>query len=574
MRTARSQALFDLGFQEGTYEDTGSGALAAGGRIMGSLDTVLLKTLNGGAGVTGATMQIDANGKSAVLDLTGAQTLADVLESINQATDGAGDSLGVEATYDATGARIVVRNLVDESAITISGDFAEGIGLAQTGASLKSANLQRQYVSEATRLEDLNAGRGVAQGRFKITNSKGISATVDLTSSSVETLQDVIDSINGLGIGVQASSNATGDGLLLTDTSGGAGRMKVEEDGSTVARDLNLLGTAESGQIDGSYEFQLEIGGSDTLETLASRIGTETTLATATLLNDGTQLSPYRLNISARVGGAAGALLIDDSATDLGVSTLAPAQDARVFFGSSTDSGVLLTSSTNTFDNAIEGLTLNATGVSDQPVTVSVNRDLDTLVTTLQGLVDDYNAAVDRVQEAGAYDAETETPGILQGEGTLNTIESRLSRMFINTIYAGGPFTRLSDVGIKSESGGHFTFDEEQFREAYQTDPEGIERFFTDSQFGVAVQIQTQINQITDTEGLIPQATATLDEHSDLLQERVTELNDQLDRKRARLTTEFQAMEAALAQLQSQQAALTSLAALADSYSSSLFSTQ
>ena len=565
---ARSQALFDLGFQEGTYEDTGSGALAAGGRIVGSLDTILLKTLNGGAGVTGTTMQINANGKSAVLDLTGAQTLADVLERINQATDGAGDSLGVEATYDATGARIVVRNLVDESAITVSGDFAEGIGLAQTGASIKSANLQRQYVSEATRLEDLNAGRGVAQGRFKITNSKGVSATVDLTSSSVETLQDVIDSINGLGIGVQASINATGDGLLLTDTSGGAGTMKVGEDGSTVARDLNLLGTAENGQIDGSYEFQLEIGGSDTLETLAARIGTETTLATATLLNDGTQLSPYRLNISARVSGAAGALLIDDSLTDLGVSTLAPAQDARVFFGSSTDSGVLLTSSTNTFDNAIEGLTFNATGVSDQPVTVSVNRDLDTLVTTLQGLVDDYNAAVDRVKKSGAYDAGTETPGILQGQGARNTIESRLSRMFVGPLYAGGPFTRLSDVGIKSESGGHFTFDEAKFRGAYQTDPEGIERFFTDSQYGVAVQIQTQINQITDTEGLIPRATATLDDRSELLQERVTEVNGQLDRKRARLVAEFQAMEAALAQLQSQQAALTSLADLTTTFTS------
>jgi flagellar hook-associated protein 2 len=560
-----SQALFDLGFQAGTYADTGAGALATGGRIVGAIDTVLLKALNGGAGLTGTTVQIAANGKNAVVDMTGGQTLADVIARLNQATDAGGaGSLGIEASVDPTGTRIVVRNLVDESAITVSGDFAEGIGLAQTGVSIQSANLQRQYVSEATRVDDLNAGRGVTRGRFKITNSKGVYAAVDLTSPSIRTLQDVIDAIDRLNIGVQAGINATGDGLLLTDTSGGAGAMKVEEDGGNVARDLNVLGTAENGQIDGSYEFKIEIGGSDTLETLASRIGTETTLATATLLNDGTRLTPYRLSLASRVGGTVGGLIIDDSLTDLGVSTLAPAQDARVFFGGNVDSGVLLTSSSNTFDNVIEGLTFNVNSVDDQPVTVSVNRDLDTLVTALKGLVDDFNTAVDRVRETGAYDAAKETPGILQGEGALYTIESRLSRMFTSTLYAGGAFTRLADVGIQTESGGHLSFDEEQFRAAYETDPEGIERFFTDTNYGVAVQIQKQIEQITDTDGLIPHATATLDGRTELLQERVTGLNEQLDRKRARLLREFQAMETALAQLQSQQTALSTLSSLAD----------
>jgi flagellar hook-associated protein 2 len=571
---ARSHALFDLGFQEGTYEDTGSGAVASGSRIVSSLDTVLLKTLNGGAGLTGTTLQVVANGTSAVIDMTGSETLADVIERINDATDASGGSLGVEATYDTTGTRIVVQNVLDGSPITLSGDFADGLGLAQTGGSIRSANLQRQYVGAATRLAGLNAGRGVALGRFTITNAHGVSATVDLSSSANETVQDVIDAINATGIGVQGAINATGDGLLLTDTSGGAGTMTVEEDGGTLARDLNLLGTATNGQIDGSYEFQLEVGGSDTVETLAERIGAETTLATATLLNDGTELTPYRLSIAARVSGAAGELIIDDSQTDLGISLLAPAQDARVFFGSSAASGILLTSSTNTFDNVIAGLTFTASGVDEQPVTVTVGRDVDTLVTTLRGLVDDFNAALDRVKEAGAYDAETETPGILQGEGTLYTIESRLSRLFVGSVYAGGPFTRLADVGIKSGTGGHFTFDEEAFRAAYESNSEAVERLCTDEQFGVAVQIKKQIEQITETEGLIPRATATLADDTDLLQERVDQLNEQLDRKRARLVAEFQAMEAALAQLQSQQAALASLTALATTATTSVFGSQ
>ncbi len=571
---SRSRALYDLGFQEGTYEDTGAGALAVGRRIVGGMNTVLLKTLNGGAGLNGSTLQIAANGKNAVIDLAGCQTLADIVAQINAAVDaGGGGSLGVEAAYDATGTRLVVSNLVDGSAITISGDAAEELGLAQTGTSIRGANLQRQYISESTRLEDLNCGRGVARGRLKITNSNGVYATVDLSSSSIRTLQDVIDAINARGIGVQASINETGDGLLLTDTTGGAGAMKVEEDGGTIARDLNILGTAQDGRIDGSFEFQIEIGGGDTLETLVSRIGRETTLATATVLNDGTPLAPYRLNIAARISGAAGELIIDDSQTGLGVTMLAPAQDARVFYGSSSETGILLTSATNTFDNVIEGLTFTAGNVADQPVTVSVARDLNSLVTALKGLVEGFNAALDRVKEAGAYNADTETRGVLQGEGTLRTIQGRLTRMFANTLYAGGQFTRLADVGIKTETGGQLSFDEEQFRAAYAAEPEALETFFTDADYGIATQIEQRIKQLTDTDGLISRATATLDDRTELLQARVTQLNEQLDRKRARLLRQFQAMEAALAQLQAQQATLSSLAALADSYSTYLLST-
>jgi len=558
--TSRSRALEDLGFAAGTYEDTGSGAVAVGGRIIGSLNTVLLRTLNGGAGFAGSTVTIEANGKTATVDVAGAQTLEDVIALINQATDvGGGGSLGIEAGYDNTGTRLLVRNLGSATPITLGGDFAESLGLAQTASEIRSNNLQRRYISEATRLDSLNNGRGISRGKVKITGSRGAAATLDLSSPSLETLQDVIEAINKLTIGVQASINATGDGLLITDTGGGAGTLKIEEDGSRTAQDLNILGTAQNGQIDGAFEFRLAIGGSDTLSGLASRIGAETTLATATVLNDGTGVSPFRLNIAARVSGARGELIIDDSAANLGVTTLARAQDARVYFGGNADSGVLLTSATNSFSNVVPGLTFTANAVSDQAVTVTVGRDLKTLVTSLQGFVDDFNAALDAAKEAGAYDADTQTAAILQGEGTLYTVRSRLGRLATTTFVSGGLLHRLSDLGIKVSSGGKLSFDETAFRETYEADPAAVERFFTDETTGAAAQMKEALEAITGSEGLINRRADTLQSNSDLLQARVTQMNEQLERKRARLLTQFQAMETALAALQSQQAALASL---------------
>ena len=547
------KTLADLGLKAGSYYDMNGGAQAVGGRIISSLDTVLLKTLNGGAGLTGTTMTIEANGQSVSLDFSEARTLADIVALINGAADGGGNALGVEASYDATGTRLVVSNTTADEPITISGDLAEELGLAQTGSSIRGANLQRQYINEATLISDLNMGRGVAGGSFKITDSNGVYGTVNLSYSSLKTVGDIIDSINALKIGVTASINATGDGLLITDTAGGTATMKIEEDGGTTARDLNLLGSARDGVIDGSFEFKLDIGGSDTLESLATRIGASTTLASATVLDDGTSVAPYRLNITSLASGAAGELIIDDGSTNLGVTTLTRAQDARVFYGGNGDSGILLTSSDNTFDNVVSGVTLTASSTSDTPVTITVERNVDSLVTAMTSLVDAFNTLSNQINEYQAYDAENKTLGILQGDSTLQMIEQRLYRMFTSTANRNGSLQRLSDIGLRYGSGEQLTFDEDKFRAAVAANPDAVQTFFAETDKGVAVQLKEQIEAITDTDGLIEKKNAALQSRRDLLQERVDQLNEQLDRKRARLLSQFQAMEAALAQLQSQQ---------------------
>ena len=323
--------------------------------------------------------------------------------------------------------------------------------------------------------------------------------------------------------------------------------------------------------MDGSYEFKIDVGGSDTLQTLADRIGSGTTLAKATLLNDGTNIAPYRLNIASLVSGAAGELIIDDGSTCLGVNTLTQAQDARMFYGGNTDGGVLLTSSDNTFDNVVEGLTFTATGLSDKPVTVTVERNLDTIVTAMKGLADDYNSARDQISQDEAYDADKQILGILQGDSTLQSIEQRLYRMFTSTTNKAGSLQRLSDLGLTYGNGGHLSFNEDKFRAAMNANPDAVQQFFAQTDQGVAAQIKKQIAGITDTGGLIDQKSTALQSRKDLMQQRVDQLNEQLDRKRARMLAQFQAMEAALAQLQSQQQAITNWASTASStnYSSS-----
>ncbi len=566
-----SHALADLGFADGTFSGT-----VQGRRILGGLDTVLLKTLNGGAGLATGTIRIEANGTAADVDLAGAETLADVVGRINDAAEA--NNLGIAASYDSTGTRLVIANSNDGTgAITVSdvgdGQFAQATGLAQSSATIRSNNLQRQYIAGTTRLADLSNGRGVSAGTFKITNSLGVFKTITVAASDGETLQDVIDEINDSAIGVQARLNATGDGLLIVDSTGGAGALKIEDQEGTTAHDLNIAGQSNTRQIDGAFEFKLSISGSETLESLAARVGTETTLAAATLLNDGTGIAPYRLSISSRQSGQGGELVLDDGGAGLGIATLTQAQDAHVLFGGNSGSGVLLTSSSNTLTGVADGLDLTLSGVSDTPVTVTVDRNIQGAVDALSGLVTDVNAALTRLKAVSGYNQDTETKGVLFGEGTVQTIENRLSSLFSGTVTGtGSALSRLSQVGLSLGSGAELTFDEQAFRAAYAANPEGVVRFFTDTVHGAGTVLKNGLQKITDTSGLIPTRTASLDQQKQLLQERVDRLNDLLSRKQSRLQQQFQSLESALTLLQSQQATLTNFASSTQS-SGSLFST-
>ncbi len=91
-----------------------------------------------------------------------------------------------------------------------------------------------------TLLSDLNGGSGVALGSFNITDRAGNAAVINIGGAT--TVNDVITAINGAGINVTASLNASQTGLLLTDTSGTILQsLTVTEAGGTTAQSLGIL---------------------------------------------------------------------------------------------------------------------------------------------------------------------------------------------------------------------------------------------------------------------------------------------------------------------------------------------
>ena len=506
---AGSKAATDLGIVT-----AGSAGTVTGSPVIAGMNTVLLSSLNGGAGIALTNLTItDRAGGNATIDLSAAKTVQDVLDAISSA-----GGVNVTAKLKSSGNGI---QLVDDSGgtgdlVIAAGATADALGL--TGAfpttvpAVEGKNLQRQWVTENTLLSAYNGGKGVPAGKFKIVNSNGTETTIDLTKDGITTIGDVIAEINTRTAtsGVTASINANGDGLLLTDASTGVLKMKVEDVEGTSAADLKIKGEADAvtKQIDGTFEKTIDILATDTLADVQTKINNLGFAVGATVINDGTGATPYRLSLNARNTGRAGRVTFDAGATGLDTSTLVESQDAAVFLGGDGASQPLLvTSSTNQLTGVVKGVTIDLHGVSSSPVTLNVTRSTDALIESIGKFADSFNEMITKIRELTKFDTETNERGLLLGDASIQRVESEVYAMLRTVVPNAGRYKILQEIGLKvtvdvndPKAGTKLEFDEEKFRAAFATDPDAVKALFTTAQNGLSSS--TLLDQLNSGRGV------------------------------------------------------------------------
>ncbi len=558
-----SYSAEDLGINFDVSSDTINGK-----KVLAGLNTVLLRSLNGGAGIATGIIQIqDRAGNVEQFDLTSAQTLQDVIDTINNAS-----TVQVQASLNQSGTGILIEDLTNSTTsnliITdINSTTASDLKIAIDDAVdyVDSGNNQLQYVSENTLLSDLNGGKGISAGSFTITDSTGSQATVTITENDLETMTvgDLIDKINTLAnINVTASINTTGDGILLTDSAGGSGTLTVREVGtSQTAHTLNIYGQAQSsgsgGTINGSFEYKITIGGADTLQTLVDKINDLGGPFSASIINDGSGVNAYRLSIVSSESGKKGQLIVNTGNLPLNLFDLVDPRDAVISFGAST-SAIVTSSNSNTFSDIVNGLTLEVHSVSDQPVTVSVTRDIDGVIDKINDFIDDVNSIFSKLSEYTQYNADTQEAGVLLGDFTVDIIENRLRNAIRAEYLSTGDIRSLRDIGISFGANNQLEFDEDKFKEAYQNNAEAIEQLFATEETGFGYVFDDILDDLTDYDGTLTRKTENYDDIIKVHQDRIDYLEDILATKEQRLYNQFYQMEQALAQLQSMQEALLS----------------
>ena len=591
-----SRTLSDLGFEVGGLPST----TISGERILSGLGTFLVSGLNGGTGIgTGDSLTIsNSDGETVtVTGLSNAQTMAELIKMVKEQI--AQSPMNFEFGLDPSGSSLQV---FDPSAsnfqiMSVTGDMAEALGLNTSliGDKITGSNLELQYVTQSTQLSGMNYERGIGTGSFRLTDSTGATATVQI-GKDVESLYEVMKLINTRGLEIRAEINANGDGLELIDTTAESGsvavsKMNVEDISGTVASGLRISGESDTpgGSIDGSYAINVDLDPTDTMDDLIAKLEEAKAPISATVLNTGDGNKPWFLSLTSDISGAAGELVINTGGVDLGLDQLVRGLDAQAFIGSDDPAtGLLVSSSTNEMNGVIEGLSIDLNQAGSDPVTINIERDDDSVVAAVKAFTDAFNDAVSKIDEYDSYDSENEVRGPLLGDSTVGVVRNRLfSTLQQKAQDVDGPYQYLSQVGIRLGSSGQIELDEEKFLAAYQSDPAGMEALFNtfDSQTtssevlgepdsGITVDVDSTVyvslgfgdlfdrllNDLTDpTTGTVTLADERFQTQIDSQNDRITQIDQRLEAKREKLQREFLAMETALAQLQGQQGALLSM---------------
>jgi len=379
-------------------------------------------------------------------------------------------------------------------------------------------------LTSTSALDDLHggAGIGVMEGvdDISITTADSTSFTVNLDGGT--SIQDLLTAFNANGA-VTASINSAGTGITLQDnTSGGTALAVTALNGSTAAFDLDILQTDNDG--DGFIR--------------------------------GGQIARQTLGFDA--------------------ATLTEASDAVVFYGSNDPAkGVALTSTNNTFDRVIPGLTIDVHAPTKETITVNVTEDQSVITGEISTLVEQFNAVIDTINQHDSYDPETQTRGPLLGDPTIGAIRNLMFRVISgrNTDVSGG-IRSLSQIGIRVGSGSKLTFDEAKFKSALADNRDEVEELLTLKATerdtvtgrldlvagGVMAQIENLLERFTDgTKGTIQLRVDAIDRQIALGKDRIDGLQDRLDARRHILKAEFLTLERTLATLQNQSSALANL---------------
>jgi flagellar hook-associated protein 2 len=220
--------------------------------------------------------------------------------------------------------------------------------------------------------------------------------------------------------------------------------------------------------------------GQDSLAAVRDAINAADAGVQANIINDG---SGERLVLASKDSGTANSLRItvadadgnDADASGLsqlaydassgGVSQLeeaVAAQDAVVAID-----GITVTRASNTVSGAIEGVTLSlAKAAPGTLTTLTVARDVDGAKAAVDAFVKAYNDAAATLKGLSAYNAETRTAAVLQGDSALRSVQSRLRAVLGAAVdYAGG-YASLSELGIAVQRDGTLLADAAKLRAA------------------------------------------------------------------------------------------------------------
>ncbi len=339
------------------------------------------------------------------------------------------------------------------------------------------------------------------------TNRVTIDVTVaasDLSGTNDTALKAISDAIN------DAMSQAVTDDVLDGDEIAHASVVSEETGKSRL-----VLRSDQSG-----YTYRIDFGSSSLLNSL-------------------------NINNNAQSSGTTGGYI-----TAIGTSPTDSALNSKF-----TIDGLTYYRDGNVVDDAVDGLTLKLLDTFTTEETVTVQADVDTVKSDVEDFIKKYNDAVNFLREKTKTNPDTHERGPLSNDSMYGTITSDFRTIVSGNIEGttSSDYTLLYDIGIEANQDGTLSIkDSDKFTAALETNALYVSDLFN-SDNGIAAQLTDYIDRFVAANGSIDNSRKQIESQVVSLNDRISYMNEILDKKEKQYFDEFSKMQQMMAQLQSQQ---------------------
>lgn len=396
-------------------------------------------------------------------------------------------------------------------------------------------------------------------GQHLVLNSKktGVENAIKVTAS------DVSDGNNTDNVGLSrlaySSTNTLTSASIAPTTPVGAGVLTLS----------SVNGT-----------FDVTVDAADTLSSIMDKINESTgnDSVVASIVNDG---SGDKLVLNSLQTGSASAISVAVVDADLndtdasGLSQLAignltstanvenmsqtgEAQDARIII----DGTITAKSSTNEFNNVIDGIDITANKVhsaDDNDSRIKISENNKNVAEGINTFIESFNALVDLSAQLGK--SGEDGAGVLAGDAMLRGVMTKIRGQFNKEFNSDdGNTLTLSQLGVRTERDGKLSFEQSTLDDLIEKDPNAIQTFFLGSEGdnGFVQDMNTFVGFYTDSDGVISQRIDGKNDQIDKISGDLEKFKLKMSSLESRLLAQYNAMDLIVSQMNSTSSFLLS----------------
>lgn len=225
--------------------------------------------------------------------------------------------------------------------------------------------------------------------------------------------------------------------------------------------------------------------------------------------------------------------------------TISTAADARYRFG---ESSKVYTSSSNTLDKLIDGVTIKLTQAQkagDTPLRIDVGTDDESTKTQVQSFVDAFNTLRTSLNALTSSGAGGKDRGAFAGDSGIASLERELNDL-LRTSFDGKDMTAY---GITADKDGKLSIDNKKFDEALKNDPKGLTDLFNGND-GLIKRLDKPMDKyLNSTNGLLKSRQETLDRQQSEIDSKTDKIKVRYETSYNRYLKQFTQMQSVMTQM-------------------------